>query len=108
MVNYLADLRAFLRWSEKTGGTGVSSLTRMAYTDRVWALLGSIDGASTHLAEQVVAKARLSLLDPMSTDGTINQANVAWAFSTLPSDQTIAKALLQGRHKSRQGRRFLG
>ena len=33
---------------------------RIVYQDRVWAIIGGIDGPSAHLAEQVVAKARLA------------------------------------------------
>jgi ABC-type branched-subunit amino acid transport system substrate-binding protein len=68
----------------------------MAYVDRVWAVIGSIDGTATHLAEQVVAKALLPLVDPGSTDSTVNQANVPWVFSCAPSDRTICRALLKG------------
>jgi len=67
----------------------------------VWAIVGSIDGASTHLAETVVAKARVSLVSPGSTDTTVNQANVAWAFSCLPSDDALARRL--ARHVADRG-----
>jgi ABC-type branched-subunit amino acid transport system substrate-binding protein len=71
-------------WSENPWGTGVARVARLVYDDRVWAIVGSIDGATTHLAEQVVAKARVTLLSPVAVDGTVNLANVAWTFSCLP------------------------
>jgi len=74
------------RWSENPWGSGVSQVAQMAYTEKVWAIVGGIDGASTHLAEQVVAKARLPLLSPASTDKTVNLANVPWMFSLVPGD----------------------
>jgi ABC-type branched-subunit amino acid transport system substrate-binding protein len=73
-------------WSDNPWGSGISKLVRMAYVDRVWAFIGGIDGPSTHLAEQVVAKARLTLLNPGCTDKTVNLANVPWMFSCLPGD----------------------
>jgi len=73
-------------WSDNPWGTGISKVVRMAYVDKVWAIIGGIDGPSTHLAEQVVAKARLTLLSPASTDKTVNLANVPWMFSSLPGD----------------------
>ncbi|MHC4080454.1 MAG: hypothetical protein ACYSU2_03960, partial [Planctomycetota bacterium] len=45
-------------WGNSPWGTGVAQLSRLVYTEHVWAILGSVDGASTHLDEQVVAKAR--------------------------------------------------
>jgi branched-chain amino acid transport system substrate-binding protein len=63
---------------------------RMAYVDKVWAIVGGIDGPSTHLAEQVVAKACLPLVSPVSGDKTVNLAHVPWMFSLLPGDHLQA------------------
>ncbi len=82
--------RVIPAWSENPWGTGVSELVRLAYYDKVWAIIGGIDGPSTHLAEQVVAKARLTLIGPASTDKTVNLAGVPWMFSALPGDQLAA------------------
>ena len=80
-------------WSENPWGTGVAEVARMVYVDKVWAIIGGIDGPSTHLAEQVVAKARLTLINPASTDKTVNLANVPWMFSCLPADHLLAPIL---------------
>jgi branched-chain amino acid transport system substrate-binding protein len=80
-------------WSENPWGTGVTEVTRMAYVNNVWAVIGGIDGPSTHLAEQVVAKACLTLINPASTDKTVNLANVPWMFSCLPADHLLAPVL---------------
>lgn len=82
-------------WSDNPWGSGVTEVTRMAYVHKVWAVIGGIDGPSTHLAEQVVAKARLTLLSPASTDKTVNLANVPWMFSCLPGDHLLAPILAQ-------------
>ena len=80
-------------WSENPWGSGVTQVTRLVYTDGVWALIGGIDGASTHLAEQVTAKALLALVSPVSSDKTVNYAYVPWAFSISASDDRQAEAL---------------
>jgi len=85
--------RLVAAWSENPWGSGISKVVRMAYVDRVWAIIGGIDGPSTHLAEQVAAKARLTLLSPGSTDKTVNLANVPWMFSCLPGDHLQAPVL---------------
>ena len=71
-------------WSKNPWGTGVGQVARMVYATRVWALIGGPDGPSTHLAEQVVAKARLVLLSPGSTDTTAHRANVPHTATALP------------------------
>jgi len=80
-------------WSADPWGTGIKQLTRLVYRDQVWAIVGGPDGPSTHLAEQVVAKARLPLVSPVSTDKTVNLANVPWMFSLAPGDHLIVKTL---------------
>ncbi|HSB17484.1 MAG TPA: ABC transporter substrate-binding protein [Bryobacteraceae bacterium] len=93
-------------WAENPWADGAAKLTRVAYLERAWAIIGSIDGASTHLAETIVAKAHLTQIDPGSTDETVNQANVPWMFSCLPGDRPIAAAL-GGTLLDRAGSSFL-
>jgi ABC-type branched-subunit amino acid transport system substrate-binding protein len=85
--------RLIAGWSDSPWGTGVSRVARMVYEDRVWALIGSLDGASTHLAEQVVAKARVPLVNPVAADHTVHMANVPWMFSCLPGDDVQGAVL---------------
>ncbi len=80
-------------WSENPWGNGINQVARMAFVDAVWAVIGGIDGPSTHLAEQVVAKALLTLISPASTDKTVNLANVPWMYSAMPGDQLLAPVL---------------
>ena len=80
-------------WSDNPWGTGVVQVTRMVYEHGAWAILGAIDGAATHLAEQVALKARVTLVSSGSTDKTANMASVPWMFSCLPSDEAQAPAL---------------
>jgi len=77
-------------WSENPWGSGITNVTRLVYNERVWALIGGIDATSTHLAEQVTAKARLALIGPASTDESVGYAYVPWMFSMLPTDRQQA------------------
>lgn len=94
--------RLVTRWAENPWGSGVKQVVRMAYQDRVWALIGGPDGPSTHLAEQVVAKAFLCLVSPACTDKSVNLAHVPWMFSCLPQDHILAPALARAVAQSRQ------
>jgi branched-chain amino acid transport system substrate-binding protein len=85
--------RLIQAWADNPWTNGAGLIVRMAYVDRVWAIIGGIDGPSTHLAETVVAKACVTLISPGSTDKTVNLANVPWMFSALPGDQLLAPAL---------------
>jgi ABC-type branched-subunit amino acid transport system substrate-binding protein len=101
-----ARYRLVPAWSEDPWGSGAAEIARAVYSDGVWAIVGSIDGASTHLAEQIVAKARLPLISPGSTDKTVNLANVAWMFSCLPPDDVHAHVLAEALVERVGGRPF--
>jgi ABC-type branched-subunit amino acid transport system substrate-binding protein len=92
--------RLVSRWMENPWSGGAALITRMAFVDRVWIIIGSIDGAGTHLAEQVVVKALLPLINPVATDRSIHMAGVAWMFSLVQGDHLHAALLgeaLRGR-----------
>jgi branched-chain amino acid transport system substrate-binding protein len=90
-------------WDRNPWAGGVAKLARVVYGDKVWAIIGGIDGATTHLAEQVVAKAQLTLINPAATDRSIHTASVPWMFSCAPGDDLLAAAVShelreRGRH----------
>ena len=87
--------RLIPRWSVNPWGTGVSQLARMVYDEQPLALLGSMDSATTHLAEQVVAKAQLPLVSPIATDKSVTFAGVSWMFSCAPGDDAVARVLVE-------------
>jgi branched-chain amino acid transport system substrate-binding protein len=86
-------LRLVPGWSESPWAGGVSRVARMVYDDGVLALIASIDGAATHLAEQVAAKALVAVVSPGSTDPTVNLAGVPWMYTLLPGDDAQARAV---------------
>jgi ABC-type branched-subunit amino acid transport system substrate-binding protein len=81
-------------WAENPWTAGAGVLVRLLYQERVWALIGSIDGAATHLAEQVALKARVTLINPAASDRTIHGASVPWMFSCVPGDHLAAPVLV--------------
>ncbi len=87
--------RLIARWSASPWTGGAADVTQMVYTDGVWAILGGIDGPSTHVAEQITTKAWLPLVSASSSDRTSNAAVVPWMFSLLPGDQLQAPLLVE-------------
>ncbi len=85
--------RLVAAWADNPWTAGVNFLVQQAYQNNVWAIIGGIDGETTHLAAQVVTKARLPLISPVATDKTSNLANVPWIFSVAPGDHLIAPPL---------------
>lgn len=96
--------RLISAWAANPWAGGVANLARITYDQHVWAILGGIDGATTHLAEQVVAKAQLTLINPAATDRSIHAAGVPWMFSCMPGDNELAGII--SRELRRRGGRF--
>jgi branched-chain amino acid transport system substrate-binding protein len=80
-------------WSESPWKAGIVDLTRLVYDRGAWAVIGGVDGTTTHLAVQIALKSHFLLLSPGSTDASADHANVPWLFSLPPSDERIAPVL---------------
>jgi len=80
-------------WSESPWKAGIGDVARLVYERGAWAILGGVDGTTTHLAVQIALKSHFLLLSPGSTDATTDHANVPWLFSLAPSDEAVAPAL---------------
>jgi branched-chain amino acid transport system substrate-binding protein len=75
-------------------GVAARQVVRFAYEDKVWAIIGGLDGQHTHLAELVVSKAWVPVISPGATDSSIDYANVPWVFRAVPADSKQVDALL--------------
>jgi len=80
-------------WSESPWKAGVVDVSRLVNQRGAWAVIGGVDGTTTHLAVQLALKSYFLLLSPGSTDVTADDANVPWLFSLSPSDPAIAGPL---------------
>jgi ABC-type branched-subunit amino acid transport system substrate-binding protein len=95
------------RWADDPWGAGSREMTRLVYEDRVWAVIGSIDGASTHIAEQVATKARITLVSPLSGDPTLTHTAVPWMFRLPPDDSAVAEVLARIAVEQKECRRIV-
>lgn len=75
-----------LRDMEGPWGMGSKVMVDLVFNEKVWAVLGSVNGRNSHLAEQVSAKSHVVFLNALSGDPTLSQAFVPWYFSCLPND----------------------
>jgi branched-chain amino acid transport system substrate-binding protein len=82
-------------WSESPWKAGIVDVTRLVHERGAWAVIGGVDGTTTHLAVQIALKSHFLLLSPGSTDVTTDDANVPWLFSLAPSDDRIALVLAE-------------
>jgi len=81
------------RWSDDPWGSGSKEMVKLVYEDKVWAVIGSLDGESSHIAEQIVTKAWLPLISSISSDPTLNYIRIPWMFRLPPDDEAQAKII---------------
>lgn len=75
-------------------GASGNEIIKMAYKDRVWAILGTIDGANTHIAIRVALKAEVVMINSGDTDPTLVETNIPWVIRCIGDDRQQAYLLL--------------
>ena len=68
-------------------GASGNEFIDMAYKDKVWAVLGTIDGANTHIAIRVALKAEVPVMNSSDTDPTLVETNIPWIFRCISDDR---------------------
>lgn len=68
------------------GSTG-NEVVKMAYVDPVWAILGTIDSANSHIAIRVALKAELVMVNSGDTDPTFIETNIPWVARVIGDDR---------------------
>lgn len=68
-------------------GASSNEIVKMTYDEKVWAMLGSISGDSTHIALRVSLKAEVPIVNSAATDPTIPETIIPWFLSTLQDDR---------------------
>ncbi|UCH62000.1 MAG: ABC transporter substrate-binding protein [Fidelibacterota bacterium] len=86
--------RLVKRWAYDPWGSGSKEMIRLIYQDSVWAVIGSLDGGATHIAEQIVTKAWVPLLSPVSADPSLTYIRIPWMFRLPPNDQEQAEIIV--------------
>ena len=83
------------RSMEGPWGTGSKQTVSLIFEEHVRALVGSVDGRSAHLVEQVIAKSRVVFLSAWASDPSLSQAFVPWFFNCVPNDLQQAEGLIE-------------
>ena len=68
-------------------GSSGNEIITMAYRDKVWAILGTIDGANSHIAIRVALKAEILMMNSGDTDPTFIETNIPWVFRCIGDDR---------------------
>ncbi len=87
-------LKLITRSVEGFWGAGSGEVVDLVFNEKVMAILGSIDGRNSHLAEQVIAKTQVLYISAWASDPSLSKAYVPWYFSIVPTDDQQTALLL--------------
>ena len=68
-------------------GSSGEEIINLSYIDKVWAILGSIDGANTHIAIRVGLKIEIPIMSSADTDPTFIETNIPWVMRCIGDDR---------------------
>ncbi len=80
-------------------GASGNEIIKMAYKDNVWAILGTIDGANSHIAIRVALKAEIAMMNSGDTDPTFIETNIPWVFRCISDDRQQGYLLVDYMYK---------
>jgi branched-chain amino acid transport system substrate-binding protein len=65
----------------------------LAYKDSVWAILGTIDGANSHIAIRAALKVEIPVMNSADTDPTFVETSIPWVFRCITDDRQMCYLL---------------
>jgi ABC-type branched-subunit amino acid transport system substrate-binding protein len=74
-------------------GATSNEMVSFKYEDDVLAVLGSIDGANTHIALRVALKLQMPMVNTGTTDPTLTETNIPWLLRCMADDRQQGYAL---------------
>ena len=74
-------------------GASANEIAAFSYQDSAWAIIGSIDGANTHIALRVTLKTEVPMMNIGDTDPTLVETKIPWIFRIIQDDRQMAYTL---------------
>ena len=71
-------------------GASANEIVSFSYEDSVWAVIGTVDGANTHIAIRVALKTELPIVNVGDTDPTLVETKIPWVFRNIADDRQMA------------------
>jgi len=87
-------------------GASSTEAVKMDFDEHVVAVLGSVDGASTHIMLRVALKLEFPIMDTGTTDPTVTETRIPWVMHDFPDDRQMGYALANYAFKERKLKRI--
>ena len=70
-------------------GASANEIVAFSYEDKVWAIIGSVDGANTHIAIRVALKTEVPIMNVSDMDPTLVETKIPWVFRNTADDRQM-------------------
>jgi branched-chain amino acid transport system substrate-binding protein len=87
-------------------GASSTEAVKMIFDEHVVGVLGSVDGASTHIMLRVALKLEFPIVDTATTDPTVTETRIPWLIHNFPDDRQQGYAIADAVFKQRQLKRI--
>lgn len=87
-------------------GASSTEGVKMVFDEHVVAVLGSVDGASTHILLRESLKLEFPIMDTGTTDPTVTETRIPWLIHNFPDDRQQGYALAAAVFKERKLKRI--
>jgi branched-chain amino acid transport system substrate-binding protein len=71
-------------------GASANEVVSFTYDDNVWAILGTVDGANSHIAIRVALRTDIPMVNVADLDPTLMETRIPWVFRVIPDDRQMA------------------
>ncbi len=86
-------------------GASSNVIATFTYQDSCWAVIGSVDGANTHIAIRVALKTEIPMMNVSDTDPTLVETRIPWVFRDIADDRQMAYTISYHVFKDRDYKR---
>jgi branched-chain amino acid transport system substrate-binding protein len=87
-------------------GASSTEAVKMIFDEHVVGVLGSVDGASTHIMLRVSLKLEFPIVDSATTDPTVTETRIQWLLHDFPDDRQQGYAIANVVFKERKLKRI--
>jgi branched-chain amino acid transport system substrate-binding protein len=68
-------------------GASANEVVTLSYEDKVWAIIGTVDGANTHIAIRVALRTEVPIVNVADLDPTLVETKIPWLIRVIPDDR---------------------
>ncbi len=71
-------------------GASANEIINFTYEEKVWAVIGTVDGANSHIAIRVALRTDIPMMNVADLDPTLMETRIPWVFRNVQDDRQMA------------------